>query len=179
MIVLETQTSNVKRAPFISTLAVSITACNVIFFLHEVCANLPRKLDHAFHHHPLFLDPVPQIKYSSLQCSVYSRSFNGFRYKCFERSCRDFQVDFGCILVPDFFIHKSHEHPLFIPIYASYNVKIWCKGCRVSCGRYYLQCTLCQFAICYKCATFPNKLHYKHAALPLSLCYGEASDETY
>ncbi|CAA7014126.1 unnamed protein product [Microthlaspi erraticum] len=32
------------------------------FLLHEVCANLPRKLDHALHKHPLFLDPELYVR---------------------------------------------------------------------------------------------------------------------
>ncbi|CAB86941.1 putative protein [Arabidopsis thaliana] len=32
------------------------------FFIHEVCANLPRKLDHASHNHPLYMDPTDAKK---------------------------------------------------------------------------------------------------------------------
>lgn len=155
------------------------------FSLHEVCANLPRKIDHALHHHPLLLDPAPsEIHYSNV-CLVCSRAFSGFRYKCAknnceESSCTDFQVDVGCILVPDCFTHKIHEHPLFIPISALYAEKIRChQGCGCNCIGSYLRCTLCEFAMCYKCATTPDKLHYKYDTLPLSLCYGEISDQTY
>ncbi|KAL1225536.1 Protein VACUOLELESS GAMETOPHYTES [Cardamine amara subsp. amara] len=153
------------------------------FFLHEVCANLPRKLDHALHHHPLFLDPArPQNTYS-LDCVVCGRAFNGFRYKCSKNNCEDwscknFQVDVGCILVPDCFTHKSHEHPLFIPIISWQDFK--CECCKDKYAKRYLRCTLCDFSLCYKCATIPDKLHDKYDSLPLSLCYGEDwSDETY
>ncbi|ESQ50733.1 hypothetical protein EUTSA_v10022611mg [Eutrema salsugineum] len=156
------------------------------YFLHEVCANLPRKLDHALHNHPLVLDPSPPQEYSflSVGCSVCSRAFTGFRYKCCKDGCgeesrRQFQVDVRCILVPDYFTHKSHEHPLFIPI-STGEAMIFCASCERRCAGYYLQCTLCDFAICYECATIPNKLHNKYDVhQPLSLCYGDVSDETY
>lgn len=157
------------------------TQCD--FVLHEVCANLPLKLDHALHNHPLFLDPAPVEKNDPTYCTVCGLNFSGFRYKCSNKKCvplghLKYQIDVRCILVPDYFTHKSHEHPLFIPI-AGRQRKIICKGCMHKCGSDYLQCTLCEFAICYKCATLPDKLHYKYEALPLSLCYGEVSDETY
>ncbi|XP_010422952.1 PREDICTED: uncharacterized protein LOC104708145 [Camelina sativa] len=155
------------------------TQCD--FFLHEVCANLPRKLDHALHQHPLFLDPVPPKKSNFLTCVVCSRAFAGFSYKCAcKGSCRRFQVDVRCILVAADhpFTHKSHERPLFIPI-STVDKKALCGACKTTGADFYLQCTLCDFSLCYKCATVPDKLHYKYDALPLSLCYGEASNETY
>ncbi|XP_006299720.2 uncharacterized protein LOC17890576 [Capsella rubella] len=154
------------------------TQCD--FFLHEVCANLPRKLDHALHHHSLFLDPIPPKKSNFLKCLVCSRAFAGFSYKCTCKGrCRRFQVDVRCILVPDSFTHKSHEHPLFIPISTADKMAL-CGGCKTTGANFYLRCTLCDFSLCYKCATIPDKLHYKYDEHPLSLCYGEeASNETY
>ncbi|CAA0364322.1 putative chromatin regulator PHD family [Arabidopsis thaliana] len=154
--------------------------CN--YFLHEVCANLPRKLDHALHNHPLFLDPAPPKDFESIDCFVCRRPFAGFSYKCYKDNCEDeygikFQVDFGCILIPECFTHKSHEHPLFIPIATKRSNR--CEVCKAENAARYLRCTLCEFCLCYECAIIPDKLHYKYDALPLSLCYGEVSDETY
>ncbi|ESQ50730.1 hypothetical protein EUTSA_v10022693mg [Eutrema salsugineum] len=156
------------------------------YFLHEVCANLPRKLDHALHNHPLVLDPSPHQEHLHrfTKCLVCSRRFTGFTYKCCKDGCEDesdkeFRVDVRCILVPDYFTHKSHEHPLFIPI-STGEAMIFCEGCKGRSACYHLQCTSCDFAICYECATIPDKLHNKYDVhQPLSLCYGEVSDETY
>lgn len=111
---------------------------------------------------------------------------SGFKYKCREIGCNDeepFQLDINCILIPECFTHKSHaEHPLFISL--SYNNnnnnKIICQGCKMGVRGYHLQCTLCEFAICYKCATIPNGICYNFDEHPLSLCYGESGvDDTY
>ncbi|AEC06656.1 Cysteine/Histidine-rich C1 domain family protein [Arabidopsis thaliana] len=155
------------------------------YVLHEVCANLPRKLDHGLHNHPLFLDPVPLNAWDSSNCSVCERVTVGFVYKCSKKRCtriyqqKRFQVDVRCILVPDCFTHKSHEHPLFLPIH-NYDTRL-CNGCNHtgSTSSYYLQCTLCKVFLCYECATIPDKLHNKYDAVPFSLCYGEVSDQTY
>ncbi|KAG7641115.1 DC1 [Arabidopsis suecica] len=153
------------------------------FFLHEVCAGLPRKLAHALHKHPLVLDPSPILDYSSTSCSTCARESTGFRYKCSKTDCDDeitIQIDFRCILVPDCFTDKSHEHPLFISTSYSRKGNISCDGCKDSVrDEYYLQCTICSFAMCYRCATLPYELYYKYDAHLLSLCYGEDAEKAY
>ncbi|CAH8283497.1 unnamed protein product [Eruca vesicaria subsp. sativa] len=149
------------------------------FFLHEVCAGLLRKLDHALHVHPLVLDSShysSKKHYTRIGCSVCSRKFSGFTYKCSKRDCmlyQGFQIDVRCTLVPDYFTHESHEHPLFISTSYKGKSKICCEGCKEVCMQSYLQCSVCQFALCYQCATIPNEICYKYDKHPLSLCYGE------
>ncbi|KAJ4906095.1 Cysteine/Histidine-rich C1 domain family protein [Raphanus sativus] len=150
------------------------------FFLHEVCAGLLRKIDHALHVHSLVLDPSrysTQKDYGWLtECSVCSRNFSGFKYKCSEKNCvaqERFQIDVLCTLVPDYFTHESHDHPLFISTSYKGKNKIWCEGCKGICMQSYLQCSVCKFALCYQCATIPNEICYKYDKHPLSLCYGE------
>ncbi|CAA7016714.1 unnamed protein product [Microthlaspi erraticum] len=142
---LETQKSNAMRVSVLSVLMIISTAVsNVSSYSTRSCANLPRKLDHALHKHPLFLDP-------------------GLR-----------ELDINCILVPEWFTHKSHQqHLLFIS--TSYNAadEILCQGCKGSIRGDHLHCTLCEFAICYKCATIPDEIYYKYDEHPLSLCYGK------
>ncbi|KAL0714840.1 hypothetical protein Bca4012_021819 [Brassica carinata] len=151
------------------------------FFLHEVCANLPRKLDHALHKHPLFLDTgTPADMSEFLSCSACTRFSSGFRYKCKERGCyralyKPFVLDINCILVPEWFTHKSHEdHLVFISTSYSYDDdELICQGCKESIHVDHLHCTLCKYALCYKCATIPNEIYHKYDEHPLSLCYGE------
>ncbi|KAG7576833.1 DC1 [Arabidopsis thaliana x Arabidopsis arenosa] len=146
------------------------------FFLHEVCAGLPRKLDHALHVHPLVLDPSPQRHFNQNGCLVCSRKSTGFRYKCSTEKCvllDNVQIDVRCILVPDFFTHKAHEHPLFISTSEKGKSKICCECCKEICLVSYLQCSECKFAMCYRCATIPNEVYYKYDKHSLSLCYGE------
>ncbi|EOA33087.1 hypothetical protein CARUB_v10016425mg [Capsella rubella] len=154
------------------------------FFLHEVCAGLPKTLAHALHKHPLVLDPSPILDYNSTSCSTCARESTGFMYKCSKPDCDDdndtFQLDFRCILVLDYFTHKSHEHPLFISTSYSRKGIISCAGCKDTVrSEYYLQCTICSFAMCYRCATIPYELYYKYDTHPLSLCYGEDAKKAY
>ncbi|AEE79881.1 Cysteine/Histidine-rich C1 domain family protein [Arabidopsis thaliana] len=155
------------------------------FFIHEVCANLPRKLDHASHNHPLYMDPYPiyDRMHMNLGCSVCFRYSSGLKYRCKKDGCseggKQFQVDVNCILVPECFTHESHaEHRLFISTFGK--DKRECQGCRWRHCQYLLQCVSCEFAICYTCATIPNELYHKYDDNPLSLCYGEKGvDGTY
>ncbi|KAL1204850.1 Protein VACUOLELESS GAMETOPHYTES [Cardamine amara subsp. amara] len=153
------------------------TQCD--YALHQVCAGLPRKLDHVLHKHRLFLDPTPRDDYEDMTCSACFRKSNGFRYKCVEEYCviRGCHVDLRCILIPHYFSHKSHDHPVFSSV--SYGRDQWtsCWICKKGCGPARLHCTQCEFAMCYRCATIPTELHYKHDEHPLSLCYGETTDD--
>nr|VDC85651.1 unnamed protein product [Brassica rapa] len=154
------------------------------YFLHIVCAGLPRKLDHALHNHSIFLDPFPppnDSDFNHLQCSACSRTSSGFKYKCYEKDCKIhwFKIDVTCCLVPEYSTQKFHEHPIFIAPY-NYDHEIYpCNGCKRRLTKTRLQCTLCEFSICYECATIPEELHYKHDEHPLTLCYGEDTDGKY
>ncbi|KAJ0263935.1 hypothetical protein HA466_0023770 [Hirschfeldia incana] len=155
------------------------TQCD--YSLHEVCAGLPRKLDHPLHKHRLVLDPAPLNDYDYMNCSTCYRTSSGFRYKCIEEECRHrtCHIDLRCISIPECtFTHKSHEHPLFISV--SYGLGGWvtCQICQIRCGRAILHCSKCEFTMCFRCATIPTELHYKHDHKhPLSLCYGESDDD--
>ncbi|KAJ4898101.1 Cysteine/Histidine-rich C1 domain family protein [Raphanus sativus] len=144
------------------------------YSLHEVCAGLPRKMDHALHNHTLFLDPSPPDNYAYMACSVCFRASTGFRYRCHkEGRCTRFWVDVSCISVQECFIHKSHEHHIFIS--TSYNSmdEIICKGCKKRCTGSHLHCTVCEYALCYPCGTIPDEIYYKYDKHPLTLSYGE------
>ncbi|KAF8083277.1 hypothetical protein N665_0786s0021 [Sinapis alba] len=142
------------------------------YSLHEVCAGLPRKLDHALHNHTLFLDPSPPNNYSYMTCSVCFRASTGFRYPCSKE-------------VKECFIHKSHDdgHPVFLSTSYSGEDVILCKGCKKRCSGSHLHCTVCEYALCYPCATIPDELHYKYDKHPLTLSYGKekssCADDVY
>ncbi|CAN6993160.1 unnamed protein product [Brassica oleracea var. botrytis] len=105
------------------------------YFLHIVCAGLPRKLDHALHNHSIFLDPFPppnDSDFNHLQCSACSRTSSGFKYKCYEKDCKIhwFKIDVTCCRVPEYSTQKFHEHPIFIAPY-NYDHEIYpCNGCK-------------------------------------------------
>ncbi|XP_010526445.1 PREDICTED: uncharacterized protein LOC104803981 [Tarenaya hassleriana] len=146
------------------------------FTLHEKCANLPRKMHHAIHKHPLTLLPtdpqastyvrVAQVK-GSFSCSACSRISCGFKYKCYEKGC-GFKVDVLCALIPDPLTHKSHEHPLFL---TSQQDNIICNACKgLDCV---LNCVECDFTLCFTCASLPESIDYKYDRHALVLSCGE------
>ncbi|CAA7016813.1 unnamed protein product [Microthlaspi erraticum] len=156
--------------------------CN--YSLHEVCAGLSRKLDHALHNHTLILDPSPKDSWESrYYCSACSRPSTGFRYICPKKSCiYIFKLDVRCVSVPECFVHKSHEHPIFLSTSHSStdeNHEILCKGCKKRCSGPHLQCTVCEFALCYPCGTIPNEVQYRFDKHPLTLSCGESADDIY
>lgn len=88
------------------------------FSLHEVCANLPRKLSHALHNHPLVLYPYPLNNYYGIRCSTCFQKFTGFRYQCIDKKCLaklKFQIDVRCVLLPDCFTLKVMNIPYTSP----------------------------------------------------------------
>ncbi|ESQ44171.1 hypothetical protein EUTSA_v10005834mg [Eutrema salsugineum] len=156
------------------------------YFLHEVCANLPRKLDHLLHIHSLYLYPSYTqfyCDYGDLWCCHCTRESSGWMYICIRDECIKnssvFHLDVNCISVPECFTHASHaEHPLFVA--TGTRSGILCQGCKKETFRYHLHCTICEFAICYECSTIPNEIYYKYDEHPLSLCYEESGvDHTY
>lgn len=149
------------------------------FFLHLVCASLPRKVEHALHNHSIILEPSPTSKVGELQCSVCTRTSTGFRYRCSEKDCNMpwFKMDIPCFLVPECSTDKSHEHPLFIAPYNYDHEPFYCKAC--GSNKNLLQCTLCEFRICFDCATIPKELNSRFDEHPLTLCYGEETDGKY
>ncbi|XP_033148281.1 uncharacterized protein LOC103870383 [Brassica rapa] len=157
----------------------SCTQCD--YSLHEVCAGLPRKLDHPLHKHCLALDHAPLDDYDYMNCSTCFRTSSGFRYKCIEGECklRTCHIDLRCILIPECtFTHKSHEHPLFISVSYGLEGGPRCYICGKGCARAILRCSKCAFTMCFRCATIPTELHYKHDRKHhLSLCYGEGVDD--
>ncbi|KAL0855239.1 hypothetical protein Bca101_060391 [Brassica carinata] len=137
------------------------------YSLHEVCAGLPKKLDHALNNQTLFLDPSPQDDYSYMTCHVCFRATTGFRYIS-DGGPNSF-VDVRCVSFPECFTHKSHaDHPVFI---STFNSNEDCQGCKKSCSGSHLHCTVCEYALCYQCATIPDELHYKYDKHPLTLSY--------
>ncbi|CAA0407203.1 unnamed protein product [Arabidopsis thaliana] len=155
------------------------------FFLHATCANLPKKKEHPLHKHPLVLRPGELTA-----CDACKRLFNGFRYACSINNCQkdgSFEIDVGCASICEPFEHKIHPHPLFIyPLQINsskskneektLNV---CGVCGEKCYQCIINCDDCQFVMCFKCATIPVVVHYKHDEHPLILCCGENSGGLY
>ncbi|CAA7051868.1 unnamed protein product [Microthlaspi erraticum] len=143
----------------------SCTVCD--FFLHESCAQLPRKRRHVLHNDQLTLDTGNSL-FECVACGVFC---NGFRYvdghKIFDLRC-------GSIVEP--FKHPSHpQHPLFLLTEEETAI---CSGCNELASPV-LKCIEdnCGFVLDFKCATLPQVVKHRVNAYPLSLCYGEKAKE--
>ncbi|KAH0937133.1 hypothetical protein HID58_004594 [Brassica napus] len=134
-------------------------------------------IEHFGHEHHLKLEKYDSIRDAKKQCQACVLPI----YKCYEKDCKIhwFKIDVTCCLVPEYSTQKFHEDPIFIAPY-NYDHEIYpCNGCKRRLTKTRLQCTLCEFSICYECATIPEELHYKHDEHPLTLCYGEDTDGKY
>ncbi|EOA17856.1 hypothetical protein CARUB_v10006261mg [Capsella rubella] len=138
------------------------------FALHEVCARLPRKMEHGIHIHQLTLY-VETWNYDNgfFTCSVCNQHSCGFMYKCSQEEC-GFKMDVKCASFAEPFNHSLHKHPLYLAIY--YDEFIYkCVGCAQS-SRYAATCyNECWFSLEFKCVNLPKSVKYKHDTHLLTL----------
>ncbi|CAN7023160.1 unnamed protein product [Brassica oleracea var. botrytis] len=138
------------------------------FYLHQKCAECPKRKRHVLHNDRLTL--VTNEELEVFNCLVCDRASSGFMYKHGNR-----KLDVLCGSVSEPFLHPSHaHHPLYyIP---TEEVEI-CNGCNTR-EHHILRCIEgdCGFVLGFKCATLPQVV--KHIAYdhPLSLCYGEEEE---
>lgn len=140
----------------------SCRKCN--FFLHEKCANLPRKKRHVCHNQPFTLKTVSR----SEECFLCDKRFSGFRYE----SNVSFQItlDVRCGSISEPFVHESHPHPLYhVSDSTGYMVRRM-----LSCDK--LSCDECDFSLEFKDALLPKKvMGNRYDDHPLFLSYGESN----
>ncbi|CAA0396565.1 DC1 [Arabidopsis thaliana x Arabidopsis arenosa] len=155
----------------------SCTQCNYI--LHEACANFSRKMHHPVHPHVLTLvnsDGAINVRKECAACPWMCTT--GFFYEC---SKEDFQLHVQCANLSEPLVHESHMHPLFLT--SKPGERRLCSACKesyFSVTRETFNCIECDFALCFRCATLPQKVRYKHDKHMLTLSYGEeTSTMTY
>ncbi|XP_010549191.1 PREDICTED: uncharacterized protein LOC104820445 [Tarenaya hassleriana] len=130
------------------------------FYLHEECANLPRKKRYVCHKESFTRDHV-DLRLPST----------------FEDAFPHFIMDVRCAPIFEPLNHKGHDHPLFFNSRQGYNA-ITCGACRKK-PYFVLKCFFrwdteeCGFHLCYKCATLPDTARYKFDRHLLTLCCGE------
>ncbi|XP_019056711.1 PREDICTED: uncharacterized protein LOC104803116 [Tarenaya hassleriana] len=137
--------------------------------LHEKCANLPRKIWCMLHPHRLELQIIDMAG-----CDVCIRLCCGYIYSCSKEGC-GFKVDVNCASVSEPLTHITHPHPLF-----SMSISMRgdaCSGCKDEDKPHKMQCTECDFNLCFKCITLPPKVRYKQDRHPLVLGGGGGGEE--
>ncbi|XP_033131995.1 uncharacterized protein LOC103831178 [Brassica rapa] len=141
------------------------------FILHESCAYLPRVKQFMLHVHPLILELAYTT--SCFMCRKCDRNSCGFAYVCPIEGC-DWKLDTLCASICEPFNHYSHPHPLFIT--CGEYTSIPCYICRYR-QEQPLDCVECGFVLCFRCATLPHKLRYKHDEHLLVFSYKEYADD--
>ncbi|CAA7026631.1 unnamed protein product [Microthlaspi erraticum] len=89
-----------------------------------------------------------------------------------------FRMDVRCASVSEPFEHKVHPHPLFL--FSGRDSSSTCGICRER-GKsiFTLTCNDCKYIMCFKCATIPVVIRYKHDEHLLTLSGGEDSSDPY
>ncbi|CAA7055304.1 unnamed protein product [Microthlaspi erraticum] len=156
------------------------------FILHETCANLSRRMHHPIHPHLLTLvtgyDRFIRVKSGDTiyetSCSACPwLSTSGFFYECGVEGC-NFKVHLQCATISEPLDHESHMRPLFLTSKPG-ETRI-CSICQNDDYTETFNCIDSDFALCFKCATLPQKVRYKYDKHMLALSYGkETSTMTY
>ncbi|BAB02601.1 unnamed protein product [Arabidopsis thaliana] len=138
------------------------------FALHDVCASLPRKMEHGIHIHPLTIHvDAMNNENGFFTCSVCNQHSCGFMYKCCQEDC-EFKIDVKCASFAEPFDHSMHKHPLYLAIY--FDEFIYrCEGCTQS-SRFAAKCYKgCWFPLEFKCLNLPKLVKYKYDSHSLTL----------
>ncbi|KAG7615500.1 putative chromatin regulator PHD family [Arabidopsis thaliana] len=151
------------------------------FILHEECANLFRQIYHPIHPHMLSLG-YDNIVDHEVMCAAYPSLWTaGFFYECGKEGC-DFKLPVQFATTSEPLVHESHMHPLFLTSKPEEDPRRCsvCKESRYARTNETFNCIECDFALCFVCATLPQKVRYKHDKHVLTLFYGnETSTITY
>ncbi|MBA0612303.1 hypothetical protein Godav_012915, partial [Gossypium davidsonii] len=138
------------------------TQCD--FFLHKVCAELP-KVKHVWHH--LCRPPLVLTSNELFRCAACEYFSNAFAYKCEEcESCACLR----CIiaLTPGARTCLGHKHPLFF--YPEYIGRCVACGCDWN-GLF--RCKDCDFSLGVECFSLPITSQHKNDQHLFSLAYGD------
>ncbi|GLT64576.1 hypothetical protein SLA2020_370610 [Shorea laevis] len=147
--------------------------CN--FSLHIRCTKLPKEVMRPLHHkHPLTLQNVDHSSIvRSFWCQACYQRRSGFNYRCVKDSCPYAIFDAQCILIPEAFKHKGHQHYLLLG-------KFYQSECN-ACGQrpnqaWTFDCTTCGFRLCIKCAILPLVTRHRYDTHLLYLSYAAEDD---
>ncbi|CAH2074344.1 unnamed protein product [Thlaspi arvense] len=154
----------------------SCTQCD--FILHEACANLSRKIYHPIHPHQLTLVGEHDAGTNDYNiCAACPTYCTGFSYKCSKEGCL-FKIHVQCATISEPLVHESHTHPLFLTSKpGEWRTCTVCKDYLYN-DRETFNCIECDFALCFACATLPQKVRYKYDKHVLTLSYEEETSST-
>ncbi|KAL9283578.1 putative chromatin regulator PHD family [Arabidopsis thaliana] len=131
------------------------------FILHDCCANAPRMKRHPLHPHPLTLHNMESAREKDVaSCTACTRKVAGFYYS--HRSEQtEVTLDLRCASIIEPFEFYGHKHPLFLPWESKKETR--CQICKEDIEYTpKVNCMDCDYNICFRCASLPDKVRYKH-----------------
>ncbi|XP_050383228.1 uncharacterized protein LOC126800003 [Argentina anserina] len=145
------------------------------FFLHKVCAQLPKKILLPLLHQHQFtlLSRAPYIG-GVFTCYMCGTLNQGFTYTCEECALSKgetvFYLDLQCVAYWDnkALKHDSHLHRLFLD--TEWDKDARCNSC--GCNIYFcFSCKRCEFHLCIPCVRLPLTGRHRYDDHPLKLTY--------
>jgi hypothetical protein len=143
------------------------------FFLHNICSKLPTNARHLLLPSTSFTllsqAPFSDGVFECVSCKQYR---HGFAYGFGSRGKTFFDIQ--CFAIQKSLQHECHQHSLFFDKNSN-------KNCKFSRDRGVLVCSICNFALCLRCATLPLVVNHKYDDHPLKLTYSaeDKSGECY
>ncbi|KAL9830520.1 hypothetical protein AtNW77_Chr3g0190301 [Arabidopsis thaliana] len=104
----------------------------------------------------------------------------GFFYECSKEWCC-FLLHMQCAKISEPLVHPSHLHPLFLTTKPGEKRRHFsvCKELGHYSRKEAFNCIECDyFSLCFKCATLPHKVMYKHDKHMFTLSYGDEISTT-
>ncbi|XP_004306103.1 PREDICTED: uncharacterized protein LOC101308408 [Fragaria vesca subsp. vesca] len=150
------------------------------FFLHKVCAQLPKKmlLPLLHQHQVTLLSKAPSIG-GVFQCFMCNAFNQGFTYACEKCASSEgetvFYLDLQCIAYWEnkALKHDSHVHRLLL------NTEwedVHCSSC--GCDIFFcFSCKRCEYHLCIPCVRVPLTGRHRYDDHPLKLTYASVPDE--
>ena len=123
------------------------------FSIHKSCAELPLKIDHPFHCHPLTLS-----KTNHHRCDACLDECSGMAYRCHE-CC--YNLHYHCTALKPSINFKGHdEHALiyFEKLPSKPKCEAWCVITNPDTS--YLRWAICYFTIHFACGSLPKNIKH-------------------
>ncbi|XP_028117652.1 uncharacterized protein LOC114315266 [Camellia sinensis] len=141
--------------------AYGCTYCS--FYLHKLCAELPKEMTHPLHpQHTLKLVHPQHFRCHCHSCGKISDAYAYFCSRC------NFKLDIYCALKTQTVEHKSHKHPLSLVLSSA---SFECHACGTKHEGISYMCSTCTFWIHVDCASLPTTIKHNGHVHDLKLVY--------
>ncbi|KAK1396653.1 hypothetical protein POM88_006516 [Heracleum sosnowskyi] len=148
------------------------------YYLHKVCAEFPREIEHHILPHKKLLATKLSAPYNCFYCDGCDVTCNGIFFSRFGLSdpfgnlfdpiVRDFRLHIGCTTLPKMLKHEAHSHKLNQVYSGVYDRN--CKACGLRI-EFKHGCKECDYYVCHGCIMKPRRVKHPWDPHPLNLIY--------